>query len=242
MNVFPSLCRGCSRHFSSGSGKLAIERYTSKCHFKELRGSNLALITPHDELYHATERQLPSHFQHLPWWGFLWPGGHALTQFILADEYRKIFEGKSLFDFGCGCGVSGIAAVKARAKSVVACDIDPFAIDATMYNAALNGVHKYFSYTSKNVIGDVNSIDAEVVIAGDIFYDDRLAQAILPWFEQLSVAGKTVIFGDPGRWVLQRMGSEEREKRFETLANFDFPEEYGKLNNGIVGGFVYKMR
>ena len=51
-----------------------------------------------------------------------------------------------------------------------------------------------------------------------------------------------MIFGDPGRWVLQRMGREEREKRFETLANFDFPEEYGKLNNGIVGGFVYKMR
>jgi ribosomal protein L11 methyltransferase len=65
-------------------------------------------------------------------------GGHPTTQLclqLLQDEERG-----SVLDVGCGSGVLSIAAAKLGFAPVVAIDFDEQAVEATMRNAADNGV------------------------------------------------------------------------------------------------------
>ena len=50
------------------------------------------------------------------------------------------------------------------------------------------------TYTDSNIIG--SSLDGiDVLIAGDIFYDDTLANDLFPWFQYLTdELGKIIIF------------------------------------------------
>jgi len=67
-------------------------------------------------------------------------GHHETTaQCLMAIEKLGV-ENKSVFDYGCGSGILAIAAYKMGAPKVIACDIDPEAIDCARENFALNDV------------------------------------------------------------------------------------------------------
>ena len=53
-----------------------------------------------------------------------------------------VHSGETVLDLGCGSGFLSIAAAKLGAKQVVAIDIDPRALAATVDNAQRNGVHE----------------------------------------------------------------------------------------------------
>ena len=63
-------------------------------------------------------------------------GAHATTQLCL--ELVSELEPASLLDVGCGSGVIGIAAALLGFSPVIAVDVDPAAVDATLRNAAAN--------------------------------------------------------------------------------------------------------
>jgi ribosomal protein L11 methyltransferase len=65
-------------------------------------------------------------------------GAHPTTR--LCVELLSTLEPTTLVDVGCGSGVLGIAAAKLGFSSVACFDNDPAAIDATLRNAAVNGV------------------------------------------------------------------------------------------------------
>jgi ribosomal protein L11 methyltransferase len=65
-------------------------------------------------------------------------GAHATTRLCL--ELLLETPGGALLDIGCGSGVLSIAAAKLGFAPVVATDVDPQAIEATVRNAAANGV------------------------------------------------------------------------------------------------------
>ncbi len=62
-------------------------------------------------------------------------------------------KGKEVLDMGCGSGILGITSLLLGAKSALLSDIDPLAVEASNYNAKLNGVEK----ACKIVGGDLNS-------------------------------------------------------------------------------------
>ena len=94
---------------------------------------------------------------------------------------------KRLIDFGCGSGVVAIAAVLAGAQEVVACDIDPLALQATQLNAELNDV-------DLTITDDYYAVDGHIdlIIVADVLYD----QGNFPWLQRFVERADKVLIAD----------------------------------------------
>ena len=69
-------------------------------------------------------------------------GHHETTRLSLSLLERFLQPKMKVLDFGCGTGVLGIASVKLGAKSVMAVDNDPWAIENTRENIKRNNVQR----------------------------------------------------------------------------------------------------
>jgi len=163
----------------------------------EIRLNLASEIVP---IWQATEEELAAMGLPPPYWAFAWAGGQALARHIL--DTPEIVAGKCVLDFASGSGLVAIAAMKAGAARAIAADIDPYADAAARLNAALNGVAVETS--SHDLIGSEGPWD--VVLAGDICYEQPLAARVTDWLRGLSRAGVTVLMGDPGRTYLPKDG------------------------------------
>ncbi|GAB3889515.1 hypothetical protein GCM10029964_059320 [Kibdelosporangium lantanae] len=146
-----------------------------------------------------------------PFWAFAWAGGQALARYVLDNP--SVVAGRHVLDLASGCGIVAVAAAMAGAATVVANEIDPFAIDAIRLNAEANDV------TIETVLGDMVDGDADgtdVLLAGDIFYDKAMTDRMMPFIARLRQRGATVLVGDPGRAHLPR-------ERFHELVRYDVP-------------------
>jgi len=165
----------------------------------EIRLNLASEIVP---IWQATEEELAAMGLPPPYWAFAWAGGQALARHIL--DTPEIVQGKTVLDFASGSGLVAIAAMKAGAARAIAADIDAYAAAATTLNAALNGVA--VETASRDLIGTAGPWD--VVLAGDICYEQPLAERVTAWLRGLSAAGITVLMGDPGRTYLPKAGLE----------------------------------
>ncbi|WP_312234048.1 class I SAM-dependent methyltransferase, partial [Stutzerimonas nitrititolerans] len=95
--------------------------------------------------------------------------------------------GKRVLDFGAGSGVAAIAAARAGAAEVVACDLDPLALQACRANAALNGVTLGYS---EDFFAEADRFD--LIIVADVLYD----RANLPLLDQFLSRGREVLVAD----------------------------------------------
>jgi predicted nicotinamide N-methyase len=170
----------------------------------------LHLASEAHELWHKTEEELEEIGLPPPFWAFAWAGGQGLARYVL--DHPEVVSGKTVLDFASGSGLVAIAAKMAGATSVQAADIDPWAESAVALNAAANGLA--LSFTGENQIG--RRVEADVVLAGDVFYDRDFAAALVPWFATLAEEGKQVLVGDPGRSYCPK-------ERLEQLAVYEVP-------------------
>lgn len=120
-----------------------------------------------------------------PYWSFCWASGLALARFLA--EQPQWVKGKRILDFGAGSGVAGIAAMKAGALEVVACDLDPEAIQACRANAELNGVTLQYS---NDLFAEEDRFD--LILVADVLYD----RANLPLLDQFLSRGKQALVAD----------------------------------------------
>lgn len=120
-----------------------------------------------------------------PYWCFCWASGLVLARWLA--EHPERVRGKRVLDFGAGSGVAAIAAAKAGALEVVACDLDPLAIAACRANAALNGVE--LSY-SADFFAEADRFD--LIIVADVLYD----RANLPLLDQFLSRGREALVAD----------------------------------------------
>ena len=67
-------------------------------------------------------------------------GTHPSTQLCLLAMEHITPTGQEVIDLGCGSGILAIAAVKFGASRALAVDTDQLSVQATLQNAALNGV------------------------------------------------------------------------------------------------------
>jgi len=130
-----------------------------------------------------------------PFWASAWLGGQALARFVL--DHPEVVVGRRVLDLAAGSGLVGIAACLAGATAVTANDIDPYAVAAIEVNARANAVE--ITVSRENMIEDDGDDDADLVLAGDVFYSGSMAQSVLRYLERASARGAQVLVGDPGR-------------------------------------------
>ncbi|MDP1626702.1 MULTISPECIES: methyltransferase [Alphaproteobacteria] len=155
-------------------------------------------------IWQMTEEELEKTGLPPPFWAFAWAGGQALSRYILDNP--GIVAGRRVLDFGSGSGMIGIAAMKAGAASVLAADIDRFAVSAIALNAAVNEVA--VAVTAEDIVG-VENRGWDVVLVGDMCYERPLAERVEAWLRRLAGEGVTVLIGDPGRTYLPKSGLEK---------------------------------
>ena len=190
----------------------------------------LRLATEITPIWQATETELEETGIPPPFWAFCWPGGQALARHIIDNP--DIVRGKSVMEFAAGGAVSGIAAARAGAASVTANDIDPIAVAAAQINAKLNGVT--LTPSTGNLLESISPTAFDVILAGDIFYEQSPAVEIESFLRREAARGAIVLIGDPGRKYLPL-------KDLQEIARYDVPTSLELEDREIRAGVVWRV-
>jgi predicted nicotinamide N-methyase len=158
-------------------------------------------ITP---IWRLTEEELGRIVLPPPFWAFAWAGGQALARYLL--DHPAEVAGRRVLDFAAGSGLVGIAALKAGAGSALCADIDQVCAAAVELNGEANGVSPAF--TARDLLDEAPP-KVDVICAGDICYEQPLAERVLAWLGEARAAGARVLIGDPGRSYFPRTGLEK---------------------------------
>lgn len=146
-----------------------------------------------------------------PFWAFAWAGGQAIARYLLDRPHEA--EGRRVLDFGTGSGLCAIAASLGGAASVSAADVDPFCAAAVALNASANETR--VGYACRNLL-EAGPPAVDVILAGDLWYEEPPARRILTWLRGAHERGTRVLMGDPGRAHFPR-------DRLTLLAEYDLP-------------------
>ena len=140
-----------------------------------------------------------------------------------------------MLDLASGSGLVAIAAATAGAASVTPSETDPLAAAAITLNAGVNRVR--LQPTVGDILGAAppGVAAADVVLAGDAFYDRGMASLMLPFLERASQAGALVLVGDPGRAYLPR-------DRFDQVTTYDVPVERVIEDADVKPTTVWRLR
>ncbi len=180
-------------------------------------------------LWHAAQIETDDPDATLPYWAFAWAGGLAIGRYLL--EHPVAVAGRSVFDLASGSGLCAIAAMHAGASAASGADIDAFAAAAIRLNARANG-HRVAA-VCRDVLDD-EPPDVDVILAGDCWYDERLADRVLPWLRRARDRGIEVMVGDPGRRFLPADALVE-------LASYDVRTTTELEDRDLAGGRVYAL-
>ncbi len=167
-------------------------------HAPEIRLHVADEITP---IWTMTEEALGELGLAPPFWAFAWAGGQAIARYLL--DHPEEVRGKAVIDFAAGSGLCAVAAMMAGASRALACDIDPLCRAAVALNAEANGVAVDCAIAD---LLDRSAPVVEVILAGDICYEKRLAERVMAWLRGAHAAGTRVLIGDPGRTYFPRTG------------------------------------
>lgn len=182
------------------SARAFVLRHTRLRPVPGLEDIRLHLADEVNPLWHACQVEANDPDAALPYWAFAWGGGLAIAHYL--RDHPEAVAGKRVFDLGSGSGLCAIAALDAGAVTATGADIDAFAAAAIRLNARANG-HR-IGVVHRDVLGDERDDppDADVILAGDCWYESLLAGRVLPWLREARDRGIEVLVGDPGRRYL----------------------------------------
>jgi ribosomal protein L11 methyltransferase len=119
-------------------------------------------------------------------------GHHETTRQVISIQLTLDHTGKSVLDVGCGTGILSIMAEMKGAVEIIAVDCDPYAVNNTVENAALNGCKKI---TVKE--GTINNLSPdrkfELIVAN--INRNVLLSEIHQYKEHLSPEGQLILSG-----------------------------------------------
>lgn len=180
----------------------------------------LWLIDPVNMQRKMDPEEMQRLLKHPPYWCFCWASGLALAQWILQNPERV--KGKRVMDLGAGSGIVALAAKQAGASHVVACDLNPVALQACRANAALNQLE--LSY-SQDLLSEPEPYD--LLFAADLLYDatNRPLLKRLPEFAQ-----QIIIADSRLRNFQHALFIKSHTLYGETLPDLAEPEEFRQVS------------
>jgi predicted nicotinamide N-methyase len=176
-----------------------VRRNTTLQAVPDLPGVRLHLADDVTTVWRQTGEALGADDPALPYWAFAWVGGLAISRYLV--EHPEEVEGRTVLDLATGSGLCAIVAARCGAASVHGTDIDPFAEAAVAVNARANGAHIGFS--GRDLL-DQAPPDYDVILAGDVCYEETMAGRMMDWLRAAARRGARVLIGDPGRTYLPR--------------------------------------
>jgi predicted nicotinamide N-methyase len=167
---------------------------------------HLQLADEATDLWQKTEDELGQIGLPPPFWAFAWAGGQGLARYIL--DHRELVAGRRVLDFASGSGLVAIA-----------------------LNAPQNDV------SVKLRAGDLIGLDEDwdVVLAGDVSYQQDMAEAVTGWLAALARRGAIVLIGDPWRSYLAR-------QLLEPIAEYSVPTTRALEDAEIKHTGVFRFR
>jgi predicted nicotinamide N-methyase len=181
----------------AASARAFVRRHTRLGPVPGLESIRLHLADEVLPLWHAVQLETGDPDAALPYWAFAWGGGLAIARHL--ESHPEVVAGRRVFDLASGSGLCAIAAMRAGASEATGADIDPFSAAAIELNARANGAR--VAVVARDVLDD-EPPEADVVLAGDTWYESRLAERVLPWLRRAAERGIDVVVGDPGRRYL----------------------------------------
>ena len=181
-------------------------------------------------LWHAVQVETEDPDTPLPYWAFAWGGGLAIARYL--GDHPEVAAGRRVFDLASGSGLCAIAAMRAGASEAIGADIDPFAVAAIGLNAKANRCR--VATLGRDVLGD-EPPDADVILAGDCWYEAGLAERVLPWLRWAGERGIHVFVGDPGRRYLPA-------RELDEVACYDVRTTTDLEDLALKEGRVYRLR
>ncbi|XP_023578107.1 electron transfer flavoprotein beta subunit lysine methyltransferase isoform X2 [Octodon degus] len=169
-----------------------------------------------------------------PYWAIYWPGGQALSRYLLDNP--DVVWGKSVLDLGSGCGATAIAAQMSGASRILANDIDPGM--AITLNCELNHLSP-FPILTKNIL-NLEQDQWDLVVLGDMLYDEALADSLHGWLKKcVHTFGTQVLIGDPGR---SPCSGHSIWHELHKVAEYSLPEATRQQNNGLTTSAVWNFQ
>ncbi|XP_060695489.1 electron transfer flavoprotein beta subunit lysine methyltransferase [Hemiscyllium ocellatum] len=170
-----------------------------------------------------------------PYWAIYWPGGQALSRYLL--DFPAVTRSKRVLDVGSGCGASAIAASMSGASHVLANDIDPVAAVSIQMNCELNKIPPLLVAT-ESLVGKMEE-KWDVILLGDMFYDEELAASLHNWltgYKQLH--GSEILIGDPGRSQFTHYAAQNC---LQKVIEYELPETSRQENYGLTSSSVWRF-
>jgi predicted nicotinamide N-methyase len=133
----------------------------------------------------------------LPFWAFPWAGGLAIARYLV--DHPGEVAGRHVLDVASGSGLCAIVAMRLGAEEARAVDIDPLSEAAVALNARANGVR--VGFVRRDIL-DSPPPPCDVILAGDVCYEETMAGRMLDWLGLAADRGTRVLVGDPGRTYL----------------------------------------
>jgi predicted nicotinamide N-methyase len=177
--------------------KAFVRRHTRLVDVPDVPGMRIHTTDDVTRVWHATELELALSDPPLPYWAFTWSGGLAISRYLI--DHPDVVANRSVLDLGAGSGICGIVAARLGADSVQAADVDPLARAAIAVNARANDVRIGVSRTD---VLESEPPDVDVVLAGDVCYEEAMGRRMIDWLRTAADQGAQVLLGDPGRAYL----------------------------------------
>ncbi len=110
----------------------------------------------------------------------------------------------------------------------------PVSLEAVTLNATLNNVD--VETDRRDRIGSCAG-QWDVVLLGDMFYDQDITDKVFDWLRYLTSRGTRVFIGDPGRVFLS-----SSESRLHRVATYQLPKEAMLENSGLTQGNAWTLK
>lgn len=118
--------------------------------------------------------------------------GHHATTFMVIEQMKSLdFQGKKVFDYGCGTGILAILAAQLGASSIEAVDIEQASFENTIENAQINGVSTIHSI--QGTLNDVQTTGFDIILAN--INRNVILDSLPTLYSRLVKNGKLIVSG-----------------------------------------------